>query len=161
MVRSVESNVEHMHYLYSNPGRERAVGEEGEVEDVADRLSQYVPCESSEDLRVLERKLVTDVKFNKRSVSFVKSNRFLVIVFVFFLLKVSYLVIDGFDQGSKRGKLATFIRKILKRVISSDLLSRTSWSGMLKKRKGKEDGLDGIDMVSLRKFPAIVTLLKG
>ena len=79
MVRSVESNVEHMHYLYSKPGRERAVGEGDEVEDVADRLSQYVPCENLEDLRVLERKLVTDVKFNKRSVSFVQNNRFFLI----------------------------------------------------------------------------------
>ena len=74
---------------------------------------------------------------------------------------MSYLTVDGFDQGSKRGKLATFIRKLLQRLIGRDLLGGISWSGMVKKRKGKEEGVEAIDMISLRKFPAIVTLMKG
>ena len=73
------------------------------------------------------------------------------------------MVVEGFDQRPKKARLATFVRNVLKRLFNLNLLLRTSWSGLLKgkRKKARDEGLDGDDMVSLRSYPAVVTLMKG
>ena len=72
------------------------------------------------------------------------------------------MVIEGFDQGPKKARLATFVRKVLKRLLSIDVLLKTNWSGSVKvKGKNSSVGQECSEMIALRSFSAIVTLMKG
>ena len=66
MVRNLQSDVEHVHFLLTRG--DRAVSADGGSDERVHRLTQYVPCETEHDLRVLERKLL-DQEFSRRSVS--------------------------------------------------------------------------------------------
>ena len=72
------------------------------------------------------------------------------------------MVIEGFDQGPKKARLATFVRKVLKRLLSINVLLKTNWSGSVKgKGKKSNEGNECSEMISLRSFTAIITLMKG
>ena len=72
------------------------------------------------------------------------------------------MIIEGFDQGPKKARLATFVRKVLKRLLSIDVLLKTNWSGSVKSKVKKSGvGPECSEMISLRSFSAIVTLMKG
>ena len=66
MVRNLQSDVEHLHFVVTRS--DRAVLADGGNNERVHRLTQYVPCETEHDLRVLERKLL-DHEFSRRSVS--------------------------------------------------------------------------------------------
>ena len=69
-------------------------------------------------------------------------------------------MIAGYDQGPMKARLATFVRKVLKRLFSLDLLIGISWSGRVK-GKNKVEGVDCRNMIALRSYPGMVTLMKG
>ena len=56
------------------------------------------------------------------------------------------------------------MRKVLKRLLSIDVLLKTNWSGSVKgkvKGKNSSEGQECSEMIALRSFSAIVTLMKG
>ena len=74
------------------------------------------------------------------------------------------MTIRAFDQNPVTARLATFIRKLLRRLMDVKLLDDVNWSGISKGKIRKamaERREGGKEMVGLIAFPTVVKLIKG
>ena len=64
-IRNIQRDVQYLHYLITRNTQHQNVG----VQQRDERITQYIPCSSMEELRNLNRKLDRDAEFMRHSVS--------------------------------------------------------------------------------------------
>ena len=62
-IRNIQRDVQYLHYLITRKSAAR------EPQERDERITQYVPCATMEELKNLNRKLETDADFLRHSVS--------------------------------------------------------------------------------------------
>ena len=65
-IRNIQRDVQYLHYLITR----KMTQPTGAVKERDERITQYIPCSSMEELRNLDRKVDTDAEFMRHSVSF-------------------------------------------------------------------------------------------
>ena len=69
-VRNIQRDVQYLHYVVTR--QQIQAGGQQEHQRADNRLSQYIPCSTLDELRNLDRRLDVDPDFFKHSVSFFK-----------------------------------------------------------------------------------------
>ena len=67
-IRNIQRDVQYLHYLITRKSAPTAAAA-GEPQERDERITQYVPCATMEELKNLNRKLETDADFLRHSVS--------------------------------------------------------------------------------------------
>ena len=127
-------DIRYLHFLVSKRNRNQT-GEDHETEEDAEELlSDSVPCETYQDLQVLDGKLISNVRFFTKSVGAISCKILLQCRIVISVFQVEVLVeTECFDIRGKR--LSSIVRQLLRTIIDDNLLTQMTWGGMSRETK--------------------------
>ena len=106
-IRNIQRDVQYLHYLITRKSAtSAAVAREPQERD--ERITQYVPCATIEELKNLNRKLETDADFLRHSVSYYNhpvvmcAHGLVCNCYAFNVFQIEFFTVEDYDRTVKK-----------------------------------------------------------